>query len=179
MEVPNRTTVIIGPSGAGKSTQVKELLSTTPDAELIRTLTDRPRRGPNDDDTHIFTTSEELEHMEQRGQLLRRVPAMGHNYGLQPFSNYGTKKILLLRALFVPDVVRALPDTAVIQFEAPVEVLMERLKKRGDADRADPELLQKEMLLGQTVAHYTISTNRPRDEVSSEFHAIWHEIHNS
>ena len=171
-----RLTVIIGPSGAGKSIHVQRLLQEHP-AELVRTYTDRPRRGADDDDTHIFVTRDALEAMKQADQLLGSGTMLGYQYGLPRFSLEGDPKVVLLRAPFVPAVKEQQPNAAIIQFEAAVPTLMERLHARGDAARADAESLAKEIALGRKLASYVISTELPFEQSYKEFERAWHDIH--
>ena len=172
----HRTTVIIGPSGAGKSTLVQRLVEQT-GAELVRTYTDRARRGANDDDTHIFVDTAEMERMKRANLFRGDGPMGGAHYGLPYFSNEGAPKIALLRAPFVPTVLTIQPDAAIVQVEAPVDILIARLTTRGDEKRTDVSRLQKEILFGRTVAHYVISTDQPIDDSYDELLRAWNEIH--
>lgn len=165
-------TVIIGPSGAGKSTHVAELLRHT-DAQLVRTETDRPQRGQDDNDTHIFISTDEFIKKRDTNYYLGHGSMLGYNYGLPHLPDTPQPKIVLLRAPFVPEVWRHRPDARVIQIEAPVDVLSQRLAGRGDHVRIDPERLQLEIAMGHKLAQYIISTDIPFDQSYAEFTRIW------
>lgn len=170
-------TVVIGPSGAGKSTHIAELLLHT-DAQLVRTETDRHRRSSSDDDTHIFITTEEYNRKLATGAYLGHGSMLGYNYGLPHLPKTPQPKIILLRAPFIPEVLRQRPDARVIQFEALVPELVERLESRGDYDRIDPARLELEIAMGRKLTSHIVSTSVPFDESYAQFTRLWDAIQN-
>lgn len=171
----DKLTVIIGPSGAGKSTHVAELLRHA-DVQLVRTETDRPRRGPGDDDTHIFVTTDEFITKRDTNYYLGHGAMGGFNYGLPHLPETDTSKVILLRAPFIPEVWRHRPDTRVIQFEAATDTLVQRLEARGDHARIDPKLLSIETAMGKKLTNYVISTDMPFDQSYAAFTELWNKI---
>lgn len=171
----DKLTVIIGPSGAGKSTHVAELLRYA-DTELVRTETDRPRRGPDDDDTHTFVTTDEFTTKRDTNYYLGHGAMGGFNYGLPHLPQTDTSKVILLRAPFIPEVWRHRPDARVIQFEASTDTLVQRLETRGDHARIDPKLLAAETAMGRKLTSYIISTDVPFSQSYAAFVELWNKI---
>lgn len=175
MEHRDTLTVIIGASGTGKSTHVAELLRHT-NAELVRTETDRPRRGANDDDTHRFISTEEFLKKRDTDYYLGKGAMHGFNYGLPHLPDTPTPKLVLLRAPFVPAVWHQRPDAKVIQFEASTPTIIDRLKARGDHSRIDPAQLELEAAMGRKFTSYIISTDVPFDQSYRQFEQLWREL---
>lgn len=60
----------VGPSGVGKTTLMLELLNHVPDKVIpLKSLTTRPRRGPEDDVFYTFTTKEDIQARKQTGKI--------------------------------------------------------------------------------------------------------------
>ncbi len=71
----------VGPSGTGKTLLIDTLLEQFPDQLVrIRSLTTRPRRGPEDDVWYRFVTPAEIDAMEAAGELIQRSEYAGHSY---------------------------------------------------------------------------------------------------
>ena len=171
-----RLTVVIGPSGSGKSSHVERLLAVT-DAELVRTNTTRPQRHEDENDTHIFISEDEFAERETTGYFVGTGSMGGYNYGLPHLPETDKQLIVMLRAPFVPTMKQYQPDAAVIQIEASVDTLIERLEKRNDTVRADAKRLEQEIILGRALASYVVSTDDTPDASFERFLAIWHDIH--
>lgn len=72
---------LIGPSGSGKTTFIEEMVRRWPDRlAVVKSLTTRPRRGPEDDLHYDFLTREDMAKREQRGTLLQRAEHAGNIY---------------------------------------------------------------------------------------------------
>jgi len=147
--------VLIGPSGAGKSTIARDLVSTY-GFTLVRTVTTRPPRDL-DDDMHEFVDEEEFARRRTHDEFIGLLDAFGAHYGLPHFTDI-EKPLLLLRAPAIEQFLVGFPDTLVVEIEAPVDILVERLKLRGDIDRANPELLEREMAYGRVLAGLTLTS---------------------
>lgn len=73
---------LIGPSGAGKTTLISQALAQLPDqVTIIRSVTTRPRRGPEDDLSYEFITREEILERHTAGHLVNLSEYAGYFYG--------------------------------------------------------------------------------------------------
>lgn len=151
---------LIGPSGAGKSTLVDYYLQHHPDARLHKSITTRPIRGEGDT-SHRFVSDEEFDKLAADGELIKPVEAFGYCYAITKIPEYDGVTFVLLRYQFVREFKRFYPEAKVIQIEAPVDVLLERIASRGDMVRADANKMQVEIVAGRKVAEYSIDTNQP------------------
>ena len=150
-----RPLVLIGPSGAGKSTIARDLVKLY-GFTIVQTVTTRPPRQ-SDDDMHEFVNDEEFARRRTHGEFIGLLDAFGAHYGLPDFSGI-EKPLLLLRAPAIEQFLVGFPDTFVVEIEALTDVLVERLKIRGDIDRANPELLEREMAFGRVLAGLTLTS---------------------
>jgi len=148
---------LIGPSGAGKSTLVDYYIKQHPDARLHKSITTRPVRGDSDT-SHRFVSDEEFDRLAAAGELIKPVEAFGYRYAITKIPDYDGITFVLLRYQFVEEFKRFYPDAKVIQIEAPVDVLMERIASRGDASRADAGVIQAEIIVGRSAADHAISS---------------------
>lgn len=148
---------LIGPSGAGKSTLVGYYIKQHLDARLHKSITTRPIRG-DDDTSHRFVSDEEFDRLAAAGELIKPVEAFGYRYAITKIPEYDGVTFVLLRYQFVEEFKRFYPETKVIQVEAPVEVLLERIASRGDASRADADVMQAEIIAGRNVTDHTIDS---------------------
>jgi len=151
-----KVVVLIGPSGAGKSS-VAKILCDTYGFQLERTVTTRPQRDAFDTD-HIFVNEEIFAHMAQSKLFFGVLTIFGHSYGLPRF-NPDKPTVLLLRAPAIKQFLTQFPDAIIIEIDAPLATLKQRLATRGSFDRYVPDELQKEMLLGQSLSHYSIDSS--------------------
>jgi guanylate kinase len=150
-----RPRVLIGPSGAGKSTLAAQFAAAHPDFRLALTHTTRPRR-PGEDGSHVFVPPERFRATSYLGTL----EIFGASYGLPPLPAEGIP-LVLLRLAALEQFMPLFPDAQVVQVEAPVEVLMERLRRRGDQERADRAALSAEIRQGRGAASGVVRTDQP------------------
>lgn len=72
----------VGPSRSGKSTLIRGLAELYPDRVCeLKSLTTRPRRGPEDDATFDFTTPEEFKRLIAEKRLVQWVEYAENFYG--------------------------------------------------------------------------------------------------
>ncbi|HOX27904.1 MAG TPA: guanylate kinase [bacterium] len=146
--------VISGPSGAGKSTVSEALFK---DAELFSVLersvsatTRPPRPGEENGVSYHFVTDDEFERMVSVGEFLEWAKVHNACYGT-PRSNIarafdaGRDLLLEIDVQGALNVKKEYPDAVLIFITAPMEVLIDRLKKRpssltGDALQAEIDL---------------------------------------
>lgn len=155
-----RPVILIGPSGAGKSTVAEQLVLQAP-VEVVPTITTRPVRTDEDTFTHTFVDQPTFDRMRAGQEFIGVTHAFGYDYGLPKLPTTNKQLLLLLRAPFIPLFRKVYANTFVIQLEAPLPVLLERLALRGDHIRADSADLQNEITLGRQVADLIISTDQP------------------
>lgn len=148
--------VIIGPSGAGKSSIVKVLCEKY-GYTLIKTVTTRPQRDAYDTD-HEFISPETFKKMLNNNEFFGILEVFGAQYGLPRF-NLGEKNVLLLRAPAIPEFLTRFPNALIVEIDAPLATLQERLLKRNTTDRFEPEMLTKEIAAGRTLARTTFDSS--------------------
>lgn len=141
--------VLIGPSGAGKST-VAGILREKYGFHLQKTVTTRPQRGPYDTD-HIFVNEETFDTMNDSGSFFGTLPTFEYKYGLPKFDP-SALTLLLLRAPAVEEFRTRFPDAHIFEVDAPLDVLEKRLIARNTYDRINPEVLEKEITWGRSLA---------------------------
>ena len=72
---------LVGPSGSGKTTLIEELVRRYPEAVgVVKSLTTRPRRGPEDDPNYDFISVEEMRKREASGRLVQVSEYAGNLY---------------------------------------------------------------------------------------------------
>jgi guanylate kinase len=150
---------LIGPSGAGKSTLVDYYLKQHPDARLHKSITTRPVRGDSDT-SHRFVSDEEFDRLAAAGELIKPVEAFGYRYAITKIPEYDGITFVLLRYQFVEEFKRFYPKAMVIQLEAPVEFLLERITSRGDTARADARVMHAEITAGRKIADNILDTSQ-------------------
>lgn len=165
--------IIIGPSGAGKSTLVHRLLDET-GSQLVRTVTTRPARG-DDDLSHTFVDESTFFGMKERDEFLGSDTVFGHHYGLPKLPETDQSVVVLLRAPFVGTFRSQYPEALVVQIEAPVPTLLERLEVRGDINRADPAILEAEIMAGRQLADAVILTEISANQSFDDLITFWHQ----
>lgn len=148
--------VLIGPSGSGKSSVAKELCDTH-GFHLVKTMTTRPQRDEHDTD-QTFIDHETFTNMRESKAFFGTLESFGHDYGLPKFDP-ATPTVLLLRAPAVQEFLKGFPSARVIEIDASLAVLEERLVARGSLDRLDPGFLEKEMELGRQLANQTFDSS--------------------
>ena len=160
-----RPLVIIGPSGAGKSTVANELRRSF-GFPVIRTVTTRLPRSEDDTD-HLFVTPSEFKSMEVAHQFLGTLQIFGQSYGL-PFLPDQDKNLVLLRAITLKQFLESYPYAYIVQLEAPIDILVDRLKERGSEERADEVALQKEIEAGRSFAHLVLDSTDTIEAVTTK-----------
>jgi len=150
---------LIGPSGAGKSTLVDYYIQHHPDARLHKSITTRPMRGDGDT-SHRFVTDAEFDKLAAAGELIKPVEAFGYRYAITKIPEYDGITFVLLRYQFLEEFKRYYPEAKVIQVEAPVDVLLERIASRGDKVRAKADELLNEVVVGREKADLIINADQ-------------------
>ena len=148
--------VIIGPSGAGKST-IARILQEKYGFRLQKTVTTRPQRDEYDTD-HIFVNEETFQTMSASKAFFGTMPTFEFNYGLPKFDP-SERTLLLLRAPVVEEFKTRFPDAHIYEVDAPLEVLEQRLIARSTFDRINPEVLEKEISWGRTLAKQSFNSS--------------------
>ena len=120
-----------GPSGAGKSTLLLELVRNLPDRlGIIKSLTTRARRGPEDDVFYRFISKEDLEAKRTNGTLLQ-VSEYAENF-------YANDKIEIDQLLEMKHGLMAIVEEGVKNFrEAGYHVTIIRIIPKGNPQLND------------------------------------------
>lgn len=72
---------IVGSSGAGKTTLILDILQRFPEKlAVVKSLTTRPRRGPEDDAFYTFITAGDMMQRKSDGHLLQMSEYAGNYY---------------------------------------------------------------------------------------------------
>jgi guanylate kinase len=147
---------LIGPSGAGKST-VAEILERDYDFFFARDVTTRQARDDHDT-SHVFVDETTFMAMKARDEFIGTFDAFGAHYGLPKFQT-DKPVVVLVRAPVVPQLKAMIPSSRIIQLEAPLATLTERLEKRHDTERLQESLLQKEIEAGHTMSDVVLDSS--------------------
>lgn len=158
-----RPLILIGPSGAGKTT-LAQRLSKLLALPIFVTTTTRPPRSKNDT-SHEFVDVATFEQLEQSKKLVGLVNAFGFRYGLRQFPK-DKNVIMEFRAAVIPQFKQGYPNSFIVAVEAPLEVLRERIKQRGEVNRLNTAQLSQEITLGRTVADMTISSTQSVEQAA-------------
>lgn len=150
---------LIGPSGAGKSTLVDYYIQQHPDARLHKSITTRPIRGDGDT-SHRFVTNEEFDKLAAAGELIKPVEAFGYRYAITKIPEYDGITFVLLRYQFVEEFKLLYPDAKIVQVEAPVKILIERIANRGDTIRVNANEMREEIIAGRGKVTGVVDTSK-------------------
>lgn len=72
---------LVGQSGSGKTTLIQEVIARFPDAVgIVKSLTTRARRSPEDDQFYDFITVDEMRRREAAGKLIQVSEYAGNLY---------------------------------------------------------------------------------------------------
>lgn len=127
---------IIGPSGCGKTT-ILEYLFKEGLVYVNPTYTERPKREAEEVLEHKFVTSKEFDRLSETGFFVEVIQAFGLNYryGVPYLKDEAGKiPLIMLRAQFLPLLLKHYPDNVIYQVESPVSLAERRIKMRGDKE---------------------------------------------
>lgn len=72
---------LVGPSGSGKTTLIEAMVKRFPErVGIFKSLTTRPRRGPEDDVNYDFVSADEMRKLEADGRLIQISEYAGNLY---------------------------------------------------------------------------------------------------
>ncbi|MBW2649239.1 MAG: guanylate kinase [Deltaproteobacteria bacterium] len=130
--------VISAPSGAGKTTICKGLLNEFPDLRFSVSCTTRPpRKGEKDGEDYHFISVKDFKDSIEKNEFVEWEEIYGHFYGtskkdIEGLIQRGHDVILDIDTKGAGNVKAKYPDGVFVFIMPPsVEVLRERLKKRG------------------------------------------------
>ncbi|MBW2599285.1 MAG: guanylate kinase [Deltaproteobacteria bacterium] len=130
--------VISAPSGAGKTTICKGLLNEFPDLRFSVSCTTRPpRKGEKDGEDYHFISVKDFKNSIEKNEFVEWEEIYGHFYGtskkdIEGLIQRGHDVILDIDTKGAGNVKAKYPDGVFVFIMPPsVEVLRERLKKRG------------------------------------------------
>lgn len=136
--------IVSGSAGVGKNTVISELLNKHKDLKLFQTCTTRPPRSTDADvhNPYIYLTRDEFEQKIKNNELFEHEEIHQNFYGtlnssLDEIATSETDFIKDIGVLGQINIKRALKNKAIVLsifLTAPKNVLIERLKARGDKD---------------------------------------------
>jgi guanylate kinase len=136
--------IISSPSGGGKGTLIREILDTVPNVGYsISFTTRRARAGEEHGKHYFFVSSSEFENLIREGEFLEYARVHGNFYGtsrsqVEKELNYGRDIILEIDVQGATSIKQVMPESVSVFILPPsLEVLRERLKKRGSESEAD------------------------------------------
>lgn len=133
--------ILSGPSGIGKDTVLGKLLAVHDDIRLsISSVTRNMRDGEVDGEKYNFISRAEFEQMIENDELLEYNEYLGNYYGtpkkpVYDMLNRGFDVILEIDVNGADKVARKAPEAVrIFMMPRSIEVLYQRLKKRGTED---------------------------------------------
>lgn len=125
--------ILCGPSGSGKTAVMNELHRQYGLREAA-SITDRPKRHP-DEIGHVFLSKQEFDVLEQSTTLLLPTTFAGYRYA-QTKDILDNNDILVLDPRGVQNIRKDYRErpVLVVGITAPREVLIGRMRKRGDSE---------------------------------------------
>ncbi len=134
--------VLSAPSGAGKTTIAKRLLAERPDVGYSVSCTTRaPREGEVDGVDYQFLSPDEFERRQAAGEFAETALVHGRPYGtlrseVERVLQAGRHVMMDIDVQGAAQFARAFPQSALVFIIPPsIEVLVERLMRRGSEDR--------------------------------------------
>jgi guanylate kinase len=131
--------LLVGPSGVGKSSIMSRVLMTTPDLRAIVSCTTRlPRQGERDGVDYRFLRQGEFVDKRRDGEFVEWALVHGHLYGTlrSDFRKFTSNSDLIHDIDFQGARIlkQRYPEAVAISILPPsIEVLLERMEKRGDS----------------------------------------------
>ncbi|MFC3108010.1 guanylate kinase [Undibacterium arcticum] len=150
--------MVVAPSGAGKSTLVNALLAQEPAIKLSISFTTRaPRPAEQHGREYYFTSADDFQERNSRGEFLESAEVHGNYYGTSRLliteqMQAGTDVLLEIDWQGAQQVKKQFPHAVGIFILPPsIAALEERLKKRG---QDEPQVITRRILAaGGEIAH--------------------------
>lgn len=170
--------VVCGVSGVGKSTLIRSLNQNT--FKLPRSVTTRLPRPSDPKSEYVFVTHPEFNHLKEQNQLLIHQYFHQDQYGILrtdyddimrsgkiAIKDIGYDGILQLK--------KKIEEVPCIYIESSLDVLEERLRKRGDSYEQIKERFSKikqELAEFRSIADYEIMNNSSIEEYQKQFQKV-------
>ena len=120
--------MLLGPSGSGK-TEVASALNRLYGYKIAKSYTTREKRSIGEDN-HYFITKSEYDNLKDKV-----IPVCyGDNYYCYTKNELENSDIIVAEPSAIYGLVQEKIDFAIVYFDVPNNVLIERMKKRGDSD---------------------------------------------
>jgi len=140
--------LIVGNSGSGKDSLLQEVLRRWPaSAKPMRLVQRYITRPAHKSEPFISVTSETFENLKQRGRFCLTWHVYDTDYGVPVEMNQwlqqGDAVIVNVSRKIIPQARRRLPDLKVIYVYVPLEVTLQRMKRRNRESEHDPGFRQR------------------------------------
>lgn len=160
--------VLVGPSGVGKTTlaaslQANGIVEVKP---TMATRGTRPIERQNPPCDHTFISALHFKSHDATGGFFAKRFLYGNHYGIPVLKRPAEDRIplLVLKPVFIEELLGGFPNMRVYQIEASPEVLMERMLQRGQSDSDIARRMEEqaaETLAGRALAHCIFNNDGP------------------
>ncbi len=167
---------VVGPSGAGKDTLIdfaRTALADEPDFAFPQRVITRPHGAGGED--HVAATREQFEHMQAKGGFLIDWEAHSLLYGIPVDAAVhladGVHVIANLSRAAIEPLSARVEHIEVIHVTAPLEIIAERLARRGRESANDirQRLARADYVLPTIASVTTINNAGPAEHGGAEF----------
>lgn len=125
--------ILVGPSASGKSAIVKQLIEVFNMKKFITCTTRNMRVGEINGIDYYFMSTEEFMDRFEKNQFIETVFYNGNYYGTLK-NEADPNKVVILEPQGLKKFTKALETVFVVYLKTDVNLLKERMKKRGDSE---------------------------------------------
>lgn len=172
--------ILLGNSGSGKTTQIKKIEKDFNIDRIVTATTRSKRPGEKDKVDYYFVTLEEFEELKASGELLEYAEYAGNFYGTikRELEKYTGDKngIAAVELQGIKNIKAAFKEKCLsIYLKISKEVLVERLKKRGDGEEKIKDRLSH-FADYEKYSDYVIVGEKSEEEVYGEIKEIFKKL---
>lgn len=172
--------ILLGNSGSGKTTQIKKIERDFNIDRIVTATTRSKRPGEKDKVDYYFVTLEEFEELKTSGELLEYAEYAGNFYGTikRELEKYtGAKNgIAAVEIQGIKNIKAAFEEKCLsIYLKISKEVLVERLKMRGDSEEKIADRLGH-FADYEEYSDYIIDGEKSEEEVYGEIKEIFRKL---
>lgn len=172
--------ILLGNSGSGKTTQIKKIEKDFNIDRIVTATTREKRPGEKDKVDYYFLSLEEFEGLKKSGELLEYAEYAGNFYGTikSELKKYAGDKngIAAVEIQGIKNIKAAYEDRCLsIYLKISREVLVERLKMRGDSEEKIADRLSH-FSDYEKYSDYVIDGEKSEAEVYGEIKEIFKKL---